>query len=362
MSRAAQRKSIKTFRQSSDLKAAGLCILDVGLFVAALVGVIVVPNIFFKVIGSLAMGLQIARLFVLGHDACHQSLFTDRQVNRWVGHLVFLPSLTPYSLWEVGHNLGHHVYTNLRGMDYVWTPLSKAEYDVMPRWRQRAERFYRSGFGYGAYYLVELWWRKLFFASRAEIPTQRPEFLADSLLTLGFAIAWVGGLVGAAYWTGQSAAVLVLTGCVVPFLLWNCIMGAVIYFHHTHPLLAWYDDIDQWEAARDTGCNTVHVLFPGKLGRLLNNIMEHPAHHLDVRIPLYNLEAAHRVLHEPSQVAQTFSLSLIHDCVAHCKLYDYEAHHWTDFAGRQTSPSIAPLPIPSAGPDRQPRPVVLRNG
>ncbi len=93
-------------------------------------------------------------------------------------------------------------------------------------------------------------------------------------------------------------------------------MGAVIYFHHTHPLLAWYDDIDQWEAARDTGCNTVHVLFRGKLGRLLNNIMEHPAHHLDVRIPLYNLEAAHRVLHEPSQVAQTFSLSLIRDCVA----------------------------------------------
>jgi len=348
MSRVSQRKSIKSFRESSDVKAAALCVLDVGLFALALTGVILIPNIFAKATLSLVLGLQIARLFVLGHDACHQSLFTDRQVNRWVGHLVFLPSLTPYSLWEVGHNLGHHVYTNLRGMDYVWTPLSKAEYDAMPRWRQRAERFYRSGFGYGAYYLVELWWRKLFFASRAEIPTQRPEFLADSLLTLGFGIAWIGLLVGAAYWTGQSATVLVLTGCVVPFLLWNCIMGAVIYFHHTHPLLAWYDDIDQWEAARDTGCNTVHVLFPGKLGRLLNNIMEHPAHHLDVRIPLYNLEAAHRVLQEPTQVAQTFSFGLIRDCVAHCKLYDYQAHHWTDFAGRQTSPALAPLPVPLA--------------
>jgi len=353
MSRVAQRKSIRPLRESSDLKATALCVLDVSLFALMLVAVIAIPNVFVKAIMSLVLGLQIARLFVLGHDACHQSLFSSRQTNRWIGHLVFLPSLTPYSLWEVGHNLGHHVYTNLRGMDYVWTPLSKVEFDALPRWRQWAERFYRSGFGHGAYYLVELWWRKLFFASRAEIPTQRREFTVDSLMTLVFAFAWIGSLVAAALWTQQSVTTLVLTGFVVPFLVWNWIMGAVIYFHHTHPMLAWYDDINQWEAARDTGCNTVHVLFPGKFGRVLNNIMEHPAHHLDVRIPLYNLEAAHRVLNEPSQVAQTFSIRLIRDCVAQCKLYDYQAHHWTDFSGRQTSPSLQPplpLALASVGP------------
>ncbi len=341
MSRVSQRKSIKPFRESSDAKATALCVLDIGLFALAIASVILIPNIFVKVIVSLAMGLQIARLFVLGHDACHQSLFKNRQANRWIGRILFLPSLTPYSLWEVGHNLGHHVYTNLRGMDYIWTPLSKREFDALPAWRQRAERFYRSGYGHGAYYLVELWWRKLFFASRSEIPTPRSEFTGDSLCALAFGVAWIGGLVAAALATQQSVAVLVLTGFVVPFLLWNWIMGAVIYFHHTHPQLAWYDDIDLWEAARDTGCNTVHVQFPGKLGRVLNNIMDHPAHHLDVRIPLYNLEAAHRMLNEPSQVAQMFSVRLVRDCIVHCKLYDYEAQHWTDFAGNQTSPALA---------------------
>jgi acyl-lipid omega-6 desaturase (Delta-12 desaturase) len=342
MSRVSQRKSIRPFRESSDLKATALCVLDITLFALALAAVIVIPNIFVKVIVSFAMGLSIARLFVLGHDACHQSLFANRQANRWIGRLVFLPSLTPYSLWEVGHNLGHHVYTNLRGMDYVWTPLSKTEFDALPRWRQLAERFYRSGYGHGAYYLVELWWRKLFFASRREIPTQRPEFIVDSLLSLVFGIAWISLLVSAAIATQQSVLVLVLTGFVVPFLLWNWIMGAVIYFHHTHPLLAWYNDIDVWEAARDTGCNTVHVLFRGKLGRVLNNIMDHPAHHLDVRIPLYNLEAAHRMLDVPSQITQPFSLRLIRDCVAHCKLYDYDTQRWTDFAGRPTSTALTP--------------------
>lgn len=342
MSRVTQRQSIRSFRQSSDFKAAALCIFDFGLFAIVLATVVMVPNIFVKVIASLALGLVIARLFVLGHDACHQSLFTQRVINRWLGRLLFAPSLTPYSLWEVGHNLGHHVYTNLRGMDYVWTPLSKAEFDGMSPWRQRAERFYRSGYGCGAYYLIELWWRKLFFASSKEIPTQRREFIADSLLALGFGVAWIGALIGAAIVTGQNATVVVLTGFVVPFLLWNWIMGTVIYLHHTHPLLPWYNDIDQWEAARDTGCTTVHVLFPARLGRILNNIMEHPAHHLDVRIPLYNLEAANRALSEPAQVSQLFSLALLRDCVTHCKLYDYDSHRWTDFAGHSSGPVLAP--------------------
>ncbi len=342
MSRVSQRQSIRPFRESSDLKATALCFFDIGFFALASAGVVAVPNIFLKVIASVALSLAIARLFVLGHDACHQSLFTRRRVNRWVGRLLFAPSLTPYSLWEVGHNLGHHVYTNLRGMDYVWTPLSKAEFDGMPPWRQRAERFYRSGYGCGAYYLVELWWRKLFFASSKEIPTQRGEFIVDSSLALAFGVVWIGALIGAAIVTGQSATVLVSTGFVVPFLLWNWIMGTVIYLHHTHPLLPWYDDIDQWEAARDTGCTTVHVLFPARLGRILNNIMEHPAHHLDVRIPLYNLEAAHKVLREPTQVSQCFSLALLRDCIMQCKLYDYDAHCWTDFTGRASGPALAP--------------------
>jgi omega-6 fatty acid desaturase (delta-12 desaturase) len=340
MSRAAQRKSIRSFRESSDLKATALCVLDFGLFALALGAVILIPNGFVKVIVSFVIGLQIARLFVLGHDACHQSLFANRELNRWVGRALFLPSLTPYSLWEVGHNLGHHVYTNLRGMDYVWTPLSKAEFDALPRWRQLAERYYRSGFGHGAYYLAELWWRKLFFVSRAEIPTQRPEFTMDSFLVLAFGVAWIGLLAGAAVATQQSAVVLVVTGFVLPFLVWNWVMGVVIYLHHTHPLLPWYDDIDEWEAARDTGCNTVHVLFPGKLGRVLNNIMEHPAHHLDVRIPLYRLEAANRALKGRDQVTQMLSLASIRKCIARCKLYDYDAHQWTNFAGHPTSPSL----------------------
>ena len=71
---------------------------------------------------SLVAALWIARLFVIGHDACHGSYTPNKTLNGWIGRIAFLPSLTPYSLWEVGHNLAHHGFTNLKGRDYVWTP------------------------------------------------------------------------------------------------------------------------------------------------------------------------------------------------------------------------------------------------
>jgi acyl-lipid omega-6 desaturase (Delta-12 desaturase) len=340
ITRASQRRAVRRFRESSDAAAAALCTFDVMLFVAGLGTVILVPNGLVKWIASVVLGLSVARLFVLGHDACHQCLFTGRMLNRSIGRALFLPSLTPFSLWEVGHNLGHHVYTNLRGFDYVWAPLSPEEFDAMPSWRQRLERFYRSGWGYGAYYLLELWWKKLFFASRREIASQRAAFFWDSLLVSAFACAWIGVLVLAAIATKQSSIQLVLLGFVVPFVLWNCIMGTVIYFHHTHPQLIWFDDLDRWEASRDSGCNTVHIQFRGRMGRVLNNIMEHPAHHLDVRIPLYRLEAAQRALGATNVPRQRFSIAFALECVSHCKLYDFAAMRWVGFDGRES-----PIPL-----------------
>lgn len=323
-----------------------MCAFDVLAFSGALAAVVICPATWLKVLAGLVMGLFIARLFIIGHDACHQAMFSGRRVNRWVGRLVFLPSLTAYSLWEAGHNVGHHVYTNLSAYDYVWTPLGKAEYDALPPWRRALERFYRSGFGYWAYYGIELWWKKLLFPAPDQMRTRAGVFTADSWLVSLFGISWIVALIGAGLMTGQSSALLVFSGFVLPFFVWNLLMGAVIYFHHTHPDIVWYDDLDEWEANRDGVSGTVHITFPYKLGRLLNNIMEHPAHHLDVRVPLYNIEAAQRTLDENQQartLEQPFTWSHILNCTRRCKLYDYDARRWTDFEGEFTTvPSAAP--------------------
>src|SRR5438876_8273233 len=38
-------------------------------------------------------GLIVVMLFVVGHDACHQSFTSSRGLNGWIGRVAFLPSL-----------------------------------------------------------------------------------------------------------------------------------------------------------------------------------------------------------------------------------------------------------------------------
>ena len=97
-------------------------LLDWLVLGVAIGSLLIVESLTVRVFASLTAALWIARLFVIGHDACHGSYTPNKLLNKWIGRIAFLPSLTPYSLWEIGHNLAHHGFTNLKGRDYVWTP------------------------------------------------------------------------------------------------------------------------------------------------------------------------------------------------------------------------------------------------
>lgn len=344
---------MNSFRTSSDLRASLICCFDLVLLSGSFTVVVLSSSVAVKVLAAVIMGLAIARLFIIGHDACHQAFFSNRKFNRWIGRAVFLPSLTAFSLWEAGHNVSHHVYTNLKTRDFVWTPLSMAEYLAMPSWRRALERFYRSGWGFWAYYGIEIWWRKMMFPNEAEMPLRRPVFFRDCLLVSIFALSWIIGLWLLAAATAQPPWLLVCCGFLLPLFVWQLLMGAVIYFQHTHPGIAWYDNTAEWEASREGLSSTMLITFPYGLGRILNNIMEHPVHHLDVRIPLYEVSAAQKTLNSQPNGApsQAFTWALLSNCIRRCKLYDYSVHRWTDFNGVFTSES-AGVPSSPATSDR----------
>ena len=325
---------------ASTARAIALVAIDLALYAALLAATVLLHRPLLQLLCGAATGLVIGRLFILGHDACHQSFTRHRRLNRWLGRLVFLPSLTPYSLWEVGHNVVHHGYTNLRGFDFVWQPRSLEEFRTLPRHRQWLERAYRSGWCPWLYYLVEIWWTRMLFPSRAHMPTRRAVFIGDSLLVSAFAVAWIAALVGIAHATGQPAWWLVTAGFAVPFLVWNGLIGFVVYVHHTHPGVAWYEDKKAWAAAQPFVSTTVHLTFRSAMGRVLHNIMEHTAHHVDMSVPLYRLRAAQALLERELRghiVVQPFSWHWYADTARRCKLYDFALGRWTDFAGRPTS-------------------------
>lgn len=318
----------------------GLLIFDYLVFLGLITAAVLVQLTALQWLFSLAAGFWIGRLFILGHDACHQAYTPSRPLNRVLGRLAFLPSLTPYSLWEVGHNVVHHGYTNLKDVDFVWAPLSADEYRALPPMRRWLERVYRSGWGVGLYYLLEIWFKRMFFPNRKMMPTRRAVFWADNFLVATFALLWAAALIAFAASQQRSLLTALFFGLVLPFLMWNAMIGFVVYVHHTHPEVRWYRDKQAWAAAMPVLSGTVHLTFPYRVGTLLHHIMEHTAHHVSMGIPLYRLQQAQAVLEEKLPLAvvkQRFSWRWYFHTAAACKLYDFHRQCWTDFNGRVTS-------------------------
>lgn len=328
-------------------RAIALLVLDMAIFLALIAGTVVFPAWWAKLACGLVAGFVTGRLFIIGHDACHQSYTPHRRLNRVLGRIAMGPSLTPYSLWEVGHNVVHHGYTNLKGVDFVWAPLTKEEFEALTPGKRLMERIYRSGWGPAVYYFIEMWWKRMYFPNKTYMGTRRAEFKWDGVLVTTIATVWIASLVALAHATGQSAWSLVGFGFVVPFVFWNAMIGFVVYVHHTHTAVQWHDDKVAWAKAAPFVSTTVHMTFPLKFGTLMHHIMEHTAHHVDMSVPLYKLKQAQKLLEDtlPGRIIiQHFSWRWYFETARKCKLYDFTRRCWTDFQGRPTSdfkPAIA---------------------
>jgi omega-6 fatty acid desaturase (delta-12 desaturase) len=316
-------------------------------WLGAFAGVLLAPTWLIKFLSGGVLGLGIAVLFVLGHDACHGALTPNRRLNGWLGRIAFLPSLHPFVAWEYSHNVLHHGWTNLRGRDPVYVPFSKAEFDQLPRWRRTLERVYRSMLGVGLMYLVEVWWKLELFPApnhRKKID-ERGSFRLDRALVLAFAVLQIVAvlLLSKVPESSQAGAAtmigLIAVSVLWPFAAWNWLMGFFTYQHHTHPTVAWYANVDDWSFFDGQVRGTVHVEFPWLIEFVLNNIMQHTAHHVDPRIPLYNLKESQAELERKfadAMVVEHWTLRGYRDLFRICQLYDYEGRQWLDFDGRPT--------------------------
>ena len=303
-------------------------------YVGLLVLVLAMPTPL-AVLMCVPCGIVIGMLFVVGHDAAHNSFTRSRRLNQVLGRLAFLPSLHAFSLWDLSHNRLHHRYNNIRGLDVAWEPMSPADYQRSGWLRRAMYRLWRTPAGVASYYLIGHWAPRLLVPLPNVIGRVRLVYCLDSVLVLAalalqlYCVIVLGGMFGKGAWES------VLVGVALPFLAWNAFISFVIFLHHTHPAIRWYPDEAAWRAQQGGLHGTVCVRFPFPFASIALGIMEHNAHHAASDVPLYNLARMQRSLEERTGlVTWRFSLRGYARICRRCKLYDYGAAKWVSFDGR----------------------------
>lgn len=196
----------------------------------------------------------------------------------------------------LGHNRVHHGHTGRAGIDFVWHPLTPAEYARLGRLGRLLHRVEWSAWGAGLYYLRVMWWQRMM---RIEPPPRlRRAFRRDRrrvwayLVLATAALLWVGwartGSAGGALWVWAKMLV-------APWLVWNWLIGATVHIHHIGPDVAWQPRSRGRGSVAPLDGATSHVI-PGWLNVFWHNIFLHTAHHVDPRIPFYRLPLATAVL------------------------------------------------------------------
>jgi len=330
------------------------------LMVASLYGVSLVacaiPVWWLQLVAIPLNGLAIGMLFVIGHDACHSCYSETRGSNLWIARLVLLPPLWRYECWKLLHNYYHHRYTCLRDFDCVWQPLSLEEYRALPKWRRGLERFYKSYLGVMANWLIEYWWKHCIVPRKKNQPfleKKKAESRLDVSLISGFLVFLCSGAVCIRYfWLGEVTLVGVLsalvTTVVLPFLIWSFLVGLVVLVQHTHPKTVWFKNKEEWSFFAGSVQGTVHFRFPFPLNKLLLDVMEHNAHHVDTNIPVYRLLDPQKRLEQsyPEDITvEDFSFATMRRIFQTCQLYDYDRHCWLSFDGEPTTSPINFTPM-----------------
>jgi omega-6 fatty acid desaturase (delta-12 desaturase) len=333
------RRPLAGLRHQSAVWAGFLLLGAFVAYSAAFLGAAFLDSIWLRCLCALALGPLIAVPFRIAHDAGHGCHFSRPRLDRMTCRLSLLPSYHPCSVWILLHNLRHHAFTNLRDRDYIWIPLSEAEYDNLGPLGRTRERFYRTTLGTGVYYLVAVWWGMITLR-RSLIGKARRVYFTDRLVVLVFFGAQLT-LLSAGGPDAAEFALRVSLAIVVPFLIFNWLVGFASFLNHTHPQVPWFAKREEWSFYTGQVNCTVHMAMPTWMIFFLTDVGLHGAHHIEPRIPIWGLEEAetHIVADAHADlVLEQWSWSKHRAIMQGCKLYDYDAHRWLDFAGRPTGP------------------------
>jgi len=324
---------------------------DLVMYGLIIAGLIVIDNPFAVIALWVLSAMVVSGLFIVAHDAAHGALFSSKRLNRVIGTIAMLPSWHVYEGWTLGHNRIHHGYTVREGFDFVWHPYTPEQYAAMSTLGRLRHRFEWSWFGVGAYYLREVWWHKMIVGA----PPARwaKTIRRDRIIVWSFvAVASLAlGLIGRANYGGVVGILwMILKVLVIPFLGFNFVIASFVHLHHIQPNIRWWKrrEWTKWQGQME-GTTVLRARFG--LNFFFHWIMVHVPHHVDMRIPMYNLELATDAMKEafPGTIHDE-PLRFI-DFVRNtrvCRLYDFDEGRWYTYREAAQRPAAEQVSEPAA--------------
>jgi acyl-lipid omega-6 desaturase (Delta-12 desaturase) len=254
----------------------------------------------------------LVRTFVVFHDCAHGALLPSKRANRYVGRFAGLLVLSPFARWRHDHAVHHASSGDLdrRGVGDIIT-LTVGEYWARPWSGRLAYRLIRNPvvmFGLGPIIAMIIGPR---IATRSQRPRLRHSVLATdvALVIVIGALCW---LIGWQRFLVIWAPAAMIAGSVGIWLF---------YVQHQFEDAYWQDAAD-WNYSDAALRGSSYLKLPKLLQYFTGNIGLHHVHHLNARIPNYNLQRAH----DENAVFQQVPVLSIWDGLAsvRLKLWDEE--------------------------------------
>ena len=277
-----------------------------------------------SVLAALALAIPTAgfllRTYIIFHDCAHGSFLPSKRANAWLGRVLGLLVYSPYQSWRHSHAVHHATAGDLdrRGTGDVptWTVAEYRGHGRMSRLGYWLFRHPLVMFGIGPAWALAIQPR---LTSRSARPRSRRSVLGTNLV--------LAVVVGLACWAiGWQEYLLVQWPAAL-------IAGAagvwLFYVQHQFEDTYWERGGD-WSYADAALRGSSYLRLPKVLQFFTGNIGLHHVHHLNARIPNYNLQRAHDenpVFHDVPTLSLLDGLRSVR-----LKLWDEEAERLVTFA------------------------------
>ncbi|GAB2697629.1 fatty acid desaturase [Paenibacillus thermoaerophilus] len=229
-----------------------------------------------------AAGLTI-RIFILFHDCCHRSLFRSRRANVIVGYVTGVLTFCSYEQWKKSHTMHHAGSGNLnrRGAGDIWT-MTVSEYVAASPMRKLKYKLYRSPFvlftvGPLYNFLIDYRFNNKDAGRKERIGTWLTNvLLAAVLTTLCLTLGW-------------KSVILVQ----LPIFYLASAAGVWLFYVQHQFEHSYFERDENWSYVAAAMQGSSYYKLPKVLQWFTGNIGFHHIHHLNPRVPNYELERAH---------------------------------------------------------------------